>query len=268
MARLSTLAVSTRTPALKVLSTTLPDRTCLSLVRTNAGPLPGLTCWNSTTVHSWPSMFSTMPFFRSFVVATGCVSCCVGEPPGYLAAALPRRGRQQGGHGAQRELVGQDAETGHGAGRDARDDRGVPELLAGRRVGQVDLDQRRRQLGAGVAQRVGVVGERGRVEHDRGARVGRGVQPADQLRLVVGLPYLDLQPQRGAGHPATLAEHRVVKVPVHLGLAAAEATEVGPVEDQDCRHEATSAYACDSQAGSGSASATGWPICSRTMNRS
>ena len=52
MARLSTLAVSTLTPALNVRSTTLPDSTAFSLVRTNAGPLPGLTCWNSTTVHS------------------------------------------------------------------------------------------------------------------------------------------------------------------------------------------------------------------------
>ena len=43
------------------------------LVRTKAGPLPGLTCWNSTTCHSWPSRLRTSPFFRSFVVATGGV---------------------------------------------------------------------------------------------------------------------------------------------------------------------------------------------------
>ena len=47
MSRLSTVAVSTLVPALKVLSTTLPDSTFFSLVRTNAPPLPGLTCWNS-----------------------------------------------------------------------------------------------------------------------------------------------------------------------------------------------------------------------------
>src|SRR3954467_10933152 len=71
MPRLSTLAVSTFTPALKVLSTTFPDSTCFSLVRTKAPPLPGLTCWNSTTVHSSPlSSLSTRPFLRSFVVAT------------------------------------------------------------------------------------------------------------------------------------------------------------------------------------------------------
>src|ERR1700722_19719986 len=70
MSRLSTFATSTLMPALKVLSTTLPDITFFSLVRTKAGPLPGLTCWNSTTFHSCPSRFSVMPFFRSFVLAT------------------------------------------------------------------------------------------------------------------------------------------------------------------------------------------------------
>src|SRR5215469_2099636 len=70
ISRLSTLATSTFTPALNVLSTTLPDSTFFSLVRTKAPPLPGLTCWNSTTFHSCPSRFSVMPFFRSFVVAT------------------------------------------------------------------------------------------------------------------------------------------------------------------------------------------------------
>src|SRR6516164_8551624 len=70
ISRLSTLATSTLTPALNVLSTTLPDSTFFSLVRTKAGPLPGLTCWNSTTFHSCPSRFSVMPFFRSLVLAT------------------------------------------------------------------------------------------------------------------------------------------------------------------------------------------------------
>ena len=76
MSRLSTVAVSTLVPALNVLSTTLPDSTFLSLVRTKAPPLPGLTCWNSTTDHSWPSRLSTRPFLRSFVVATICLVLC------------------------------------------------------------------------------------------------------------------------------------------------------------------------------------------------
>src|SRR5207247_1949590 len=67
--RLSTVAVSTLVPALKVRSTTLPDSTFFRVVRTNAPPLPGLTCWNSTTDQSSPSRLRTKPFFRSFVVA-------------------------------------------------------------------------------------------------------------------------------------------------------------------------------------------------------
>src|SRR5215471_5348549 len=82
ISRRSTVATSTLTPSLKVRSTTLPDRTFLSLVRTNAPPLPGLTCWKSTTFQSWPSRFSVMPFLRSFVVATSKVS------PGYRGGPL------------------------------------------------------------------------------------------------------------------------------------------------------------------------------------
>src|SRR6185312_14874006 len=73
MVRLSTVAVSTLVPALKVLSTTLPESTFFSVVRTNAPPLPGLTCWNSTTDQSSPSRLSTRPFFRSLVVAMSCL---------------------------------------------------------------------------------------------------------------------------------------------------------------------------------------------------
>src|SRR5690349_16025218 len=75
MSRRSTVAVSTLVPALKVLSTTLPVSTFFSVVRTNAPPLPGFTCWNAVTDHSWPSRFSTSTFLSSFVVAKGCDSC-------------------------------------------------------------------------------------------------------------------------------------------------------------------------------------------------
>src|SRR5215813_5813212 len=78
ISRLSTLATSTLTPALKVRSTTLPVITFFSLVRTNAPPLPGLTCWKSTTPQSWPSRLRVMPFFRSLVVATFCRFSCGG----------------------------------------------------------------------------------------------------------------------------------------------------------------------------------------------
>ena len=74
MSRLSTVAVSTLMPALNVLSTTLPVITFFSVVRTKAGPLPGLTCWNSVMVQSWPSRLSTRPFLKSLVEAM--VRCC------------------------------------------------------------------------------------------------------------------------------------------------------------------------------------------------
>src|SRR6266702_3291378 len=79
ISRLSTFATSTLTPALNVRSTTLPLMTLFSLVRTNAPPLPGLTCWNSTTFHSWPSMLRVMPFLSSFVVATVVASPACGR---------------------------------------------------------------------------------------------------------------------------------------------------------------------------------------------
>src|SRR5436305_800684 len=48
---MSFVSVRTRgnfSPARNVLSTTAPVSSPLSFVRTNARPLPGLTCWNST----------------------------------------------------------------------------------------------------------------------------------------------------------------------------------------------------------------------------
>src|SRR5512133_2421274 len=93
--RLSTVAVSTLVPALNVLSTTLPESTFLSVVRTNAPPLPGLTCWNSTTDQSWPSRSSTMPFFRSLVVATGCGSPRLRVACGSEDQEVLRRGGEQ-----------------------------------------------------------------------------------------------------------------------------------------------------------------------------
>src|SRR3546814_19856902 len=45
----------------------------LSFVRTNAPPLPGLTCWNSMTFHSCPSMLRRSEERR---VGKECVSTC------------------------------------------------------------------------------------------------------------------------------------------------------------------------------------------------
>src|SRR4051812_36871011 len=63
-------------PARNVLSTTLPVATALSLVRTNAPPLPGLTCWNSTMRQMTPSTSTCMPFLNWLVeiVSAICLS--------------------------------------------------------------------------------------------------------------------------------------------------------------------------------------------------
>ena len=63
--------------------------------------------------------------------------------------------------------------------------------------------------------------------------VGRLVQPADQLALVVGLADLDVEAQLGAELAALLDQARVGGGAVDVGLAGAEAAEVGAVEHQD-----------------------------------
>src|SRR6266545_5101034 len=92
------MATSTGSSARKVLSSTLPVRTFFSLVRTKAPPLPGLTCWNSTTFMSAPSMFSVMPFFRSLVVGIA--------PPDARRAGLPAQGRRAAYRSQLEELLG------------------------------------------------------------------------------------------------------------------------------------------------------------------
>ena len=60
-------------PARNVLSTTAPVSTAFSFVRTNAPPLPGFTCWNSTTRHTELSISMCMPFLNSFVETTSAM---------------------------------------------------------------------------------------------------------------------------------------------------------------------------------------------------
>src|SRR6266446_2512497 len=60
-------ASTTFSSARKVRSITAPVRKFFSFVRTNAPPLPGFTCWNSTTVISPSGRLRAIPFFRSLV---------------------------------------------------------------------------------------------------------------------------------------------------------------------------------------------------------
>src|SRR5215217_7716661 len=55
-------------PARNVRSTTAPLSRLLSFVRTNAPPLPGLTCWNSTIRQTPPSSSMCMPFLNWLVL--------------------------------------------------------------------------------------------------------------------------------------------------------------------------------------------------------
>src|SRR5919106_1386166 len=57
-------------PARKVLSSTAPSLERLSLVRTNAPPLPGFTCWNSTILKTVPSTSMWVPFLNWLVLIT------------------------------------------------------------------------------------------------------------------------------------------------------------------------------------------------------
>src|SRR4051812_25335476 len=122
MVRLSTVAVSTLVPALNVLSTTLPERTFLSVVRTNAPPLPGLTCWNSTTAQRAPSRLSTRPFFRSLVEAMSCLGVESVKRGGDRASLPAGHVNRRIGSGTSRDVpqgqaVAVDAEARDDAGR-------------------------------------------------------------------------------------------------------------------------------------------------------
>src|SRR3712207_3009413 len=55
-------------PARNVRSITAPSLARRSFVRTNAPPLPGLTCWNSTTLKIVPSTSMWLPFLNWFVL--------------------------------------------------------------------------------------------------------------------------------------------------------------------------------------------------------
>ena len=61
-------------PARKVLSTTAPESMLFTLVRTNAPPLPGLTCWNSTIRQTEPSSSMCIPFLNSLVLTTSATA--------------------------------------------------------------------------------------------------------------------------------------------------------------------------------------------------
>src|SRR4051794_16631016 len=58
-------------PARNVLSITAPSAARRSFVRTNAPPLPGLTCWNSMILKTVPSTSLWLPFLNWLVEIVG-----------------------------------------------------------------------------------------------------------------------------------------------------------------------------------------------------
>ncbi|MCO5614894.1 hypothetical protein L7F22_069179 [Adiantum nelumboides] len=136
------------------------------------------------------------------------------------------------------ERVAVDAEPDDDPGRDRRDERVVPELLAPVHVRDVHLD--RRELGAldRVVQRDGGVGVGGGVEDqaDRVAALHRGtglVDPVDEDALVVGLAEVQLEVVRGGRLPAQRLDVGEHGGPVHLRLAGAEQVEARLVGQHD-----------------------------------
>src|SRR3978361_17117 len=167
----STTSVSILAPALNVRSTTLPVITFLTLVRTNAPPLPGLTCWKSMTVQSWPSMLRTTPFRISLVEAMPVpLSLRAGSCGGFWSRlrdpqwyGLARRAT----NGVEGEYVRIETEARDHT-RSATGNRAVvADFLTRVRVRDVHLDNRSAALrheGDRIPESIRVVRERGRIQ--------------------------------------------------------------------------------------------------------
>src|SRR5436305_9314422 len=81
-------------PARNVLSTTEPLVSDFSFVRTNAPPLPGFTCWNSTIRHVCPSSSMCIPLRNWFVETTSAIGAG-GYPTNLIPRSRTRKSSQQ-----------------------------------------------------------------------------------------------------------------------------------------------------------------------------
>ena len=168
----------------------------------------------------------------------------------------------------QRQYVALHAEADDHAGGHCADVGVVPKLFARMHIRDMHLDKRCAQLCTGVAQRHRRVGERAGVEHHRLAGVGGGVDPAQQFGFAIGLPHNGFQAQFGGFAIDERDQVFVGGAAVDLRLAATEPAEVRTVDDLDCRHCVTSAYAAATNDGSGPSSRPGLPRPSSTTKRS
>src|SRR5437588_13114270 len=153
-------------PARKERSTTAPESSAFSFVRTNAPPFPGFTCWNSTIRHTKPSSSMCIPFLNWFVEMVSATAADVRSSAARGdGRGLPRPRR------AEPDLVRRDHLT---TGSESDDlvracagverlgslDVGVDAAVAGRQIPdralrEDELAARDRLLGRATAARVG-----------------------------------------------------------------------------------------------------------------
>ena len=115
----------------------------------------------------------------------------------------------------------------------------------------------------------GVVRPGARVEHHRGALVGRRVQPAEHLVLRVGLPDLTSRPSSRPVCSHSVDQVGVRGDAVDVDLPGAQPAQVRPVEDVDGGHRATSAYAAlEQRRRRARPECRAWPRPSSTTKRS
>src|SRR5512145_2991222 len=100
--RASVLTGRNFSPARNVRSITAPSEARRSFVRTNAPPLPGLTCWNSRILKTVPSTSMWLPFLNWFVeiIAVGSLGGRAGGADALerLGAAADRLGPGDADH--------------------------------------------------------------------------------------------------------------------------------------------------------------------------
>src|SRR5262245_53601042 len=96
---MSFVSVRTRenfSPARNVRSTTAPLSRLFTFVRTNAPPLPGLTCWNSTMRQTPPSISTCMPFLNWLVLMISATDSSLANHHEFFREGREHLGRALG----------------------------------------------------------------------------------------------------------------------------------------------------------------------------
>src|SRR4029079_4268288 len=150
--------------------------------------------------------------------------------------AMGGRAGQVAGEGAEAQEIAVGAEPLDDAQDGTRDERPLPDGLAGRRVREVHLDRGHGHRGERVPERQTGVGQGTRVDQDP-ARAGlRCVHGVDQNTFMVALAALDLAPELRRQVFQSLIDLGERDAPVDRGLTLTERVEIRTVEDQDLVH--------------------------------